>query len=66
MRNRLCEVSLHSLYVFLSLIFLCTYIITSGAYQLDLGRREERIMVKTFAQLATAEPGDNLPSVTFR
>ena len=37
-----------------------------GAYQLDLGRREERIMVKTFAQLATAEPGDNLPSVTFR
>lgn len=37
-----------------------------GAYQLELSRREERIIVKTLAQLATAEPGDNLPSVAFR
>jgi hypothetical protein len=37
-----------------------------GGYQLDLTRREERIIVKTLAQLATAEPGDNLPFVSFR
>jgi len=37
-----------------------------GAYELDLGRREERVIVKTLAQLATAEPGDNLPEVSFR
>jgi hypothetical protein len=37
-----------------------------GAYQLELSRREERLIVKTLAQLATAEPGDNLPFVQFR
>lgn len=38
----------------------------TGGYQLDLTRREERLIVKTLAQLATAEPGDNLPFVSFR
>lgn len=33
---------------------------------MELGRREERMIVKTLAQLATAEPGDNLPTVAFR
>lgn len=37
-----------------------------GSYEFDLSRREERLIVKMLAQLATAEPGDNLPELCFR
>ncbi|KAJ1440294.1 hypothetical protein B484DRAFT_151531 [Ochromonadaceae sp. CCMP2298] len=37
-----------------------------GTFQLCLHRREERIIVQTLAQLATAEPGDNIPWASFR
>lgn len=33
-----------------------------GAHELDLTRREERIVAKILCTLATNEPGDNLPS----
>jgi hypothetical protein len=49
-----------------ALNLLCCATLLIGAYQLELSRREERLIVKTLAQLATAEPGDNLPFVQFR
>ena len=37
-----------------------------GSWELDLSRREERIVAKTLCVLATQEPGDNWPFKTFR
>ena len=37
-----------------------------GSWELDLSRREERIVAKTLCLLATMEPGDNWPFKTFR
>lgn len=37
-----------------------------GSWELDLSRREERIVAKTLCCLATSEPGDNWTFQTFR
>jgi hypothetical protein len=37
-----------------------------GAWELDLARREERVLAKTLCVLATNEPGDNWVFQTFR
>lgn len=37
-----------------------------GSYELDLSRREERLIVKILAQLSIVEPGDNLPYLAFQ
>jgi len=37
-----------------------------GAYELDLSRREERIVLKTITTLSTHEPGENFMEVNFR
>jgi hypothetical protein len=37
-----------------------------GSWELDLGRREERIVAKTLCVLATHEPGENWIFNTFR
>lgn len=37
-----------------------------GSWELDLSRREERLIVKTLCVLATHEPGDNWTYNTFR
>ena len=37
-----------------------------GAYELDLSRREERIIMKTLATLTTHEPGETFREVNFR
>ncbi len=37
-----------------------------GAWELDMSRREERIVAKTLCVLATQEPGDNWSFKTFR
>ncbi len=37
-----------------------------GHWELDLARREERVMCKTLCLLATNEPGNNLPMNSFR
>jgi hypothetical protein len=37
-----------------------------GAYELDMSRREERIIVKSITTLSIAEPGDNLKELFFR
>eukprot|EP00981_Chlorochromonas_danica_P004264 scaffold859_cov234-Ochromonas_danica.AAC.13 len=37
-----------------------------GSYELDLSRRDDRIIVKILAQLSVVEPGDNLPFLSFR
>eukprot|EP01038_Epipyxis_sp_PR26KG_P005859 gene5859-8083_t len=39
---------------------------SEGSFELDLGRREERIVVKTLTTLSVVEPGDNIPEVQFR
>jgi hypothetical protein len=37
-----------------------------GSYELDLSRREERILAKILCSLAVQEPGDNWTYQTFR
>ena len=37
-----------------------------GAWELDMARREERVLAKTLCVLATNEPGDNWVHNTFR
>jgi anti-sigma factor RsiW len=37
-----------------------------GAWELDMARREERVVAKTLCVLATNEPGDNWVYETFR
>lgn len=37
-----------------------------GSIELDLGRRDDRLVVKMLAQLSVVEPGDNLPFLAFR
>lgn len=37
-----------------------------GAWELDMSRREERVIAKTLCVLATNEPGDNWVFETFR
>jgi hypothetical protein len=37
-----------------------------GAWELDMARREERVIAKTLCVLATNEPGDNWVFETFR
>jgi hypothetical protein len=37
-----------------------------GAWELDMSRREERVVAKTLCVLATNEPGDNWVFETFR
>ena len=37
-----------------------------GAYELDLSRREERLLLKTLTTLTTHEPGDTFREVNFR
>ena len=37
-----------------------------GAYELELSRREEKIMLKAFTTLSVNEPGENFATVSFR
>lgn len=37
-----------------------------GSYELDLSRRDDRMVVKMLAQLSVVEPGDNLPYLAFQ